>query len=162
MTLDQKSKVRGELLRLPWEQRDLHLERSGGQAGAHNFRRAEWRTVSRVSSEMGNGAGLSALEPGLYSVCAGNSPERCVSYSFHLALWLCTWEKRQKNREFILTHCLRLQVYHVPLQLTLVGNSFPDRPSNVSPRRLQIQACWHWRLTIMSQGKIFANHMWNL
>lgn len=38
-----------------------------------------------MSSELGNGAGLSTLEPGLYSVCAGNSPERGVSYSFHFS-----------------------------------------------------------------------------
>lgn len=41
VTFEQKAEVRGELLRCLWEQKDLHLERSRGQAGAHNFRRAE-------------------------------------------------------------------------------------------------------------------------
>lgn len=41
MTFEQKPEVRDELLRCPWEQRDLHLERSQGQVGAHNFRQAE-------------------------------------------------------------------------------------------------------------------------
>lgn len=37
----QGPEVRGELLRCPWEQRDMHLEGSQGQAGIHHLRRAE-------------------------------------------------------------------------------------------------------------------------
>lgn len=38
-----------------------------------------------MASEPGNGTGLSALEPGLDSLCAGSSSERCVSYSFYFS-----------------------------------------------------------------------------
>lgn len=41
VVFEQRPEVRGELLRCPWEQRDMHLERSQGQAGIHHLRRAE-------------------------------------------------------------------------------------------------------------------------
>lgn len=42
VVFEQRPEVRGELLRWPWEQGDMHLERSQGQAGLHQERRAEW------------------------------------------------------------------------------------------------------------------------
>lgn len=49
VVFEQRPEVRGELLRWPWEQGDMHLERSQGQAGLHHLRRTE----SRVASELG-------------------------------------------------------------------------------------------------------------
>lgn len=40
---------------------------------------------SGVASELGNGSGLSALEPGFDSLCAWHSSERCVSYLFYFS-----------------------------------------------------------------------------
>lgn len=38
-----------------------------------------------MASELGNGSGLSVLEPGFDSLCARRSSERCVSYSFYFS-----------------------------------------------------------------------------
>lgn len=47
--------------------------------------RGSSRTESGVASELGNGSGLSALEPGFDSLCARRSSQRCASYSFYFS-----------------------------------------------------------------------------
>lgn len=162
MTLDQKSKVRGELLRLPWEQRDLHLERSGGQAGAHNFRRAEWRTVSRVSSEMGNGAGLSALEPGLYSVCAGNSPERCVSYSFHFSTVTVYLRKAAEEQRVYFDSLSEVTSLSCPSSVNPRWKQLPRPAQQCVSQAIANSGMLTLKINDHESRENICNHMWNL